>query len=486
MFTSFHGTRARLSALTLIAAGVLATPACSSSSPSQVTGASPLGCTTSTVAGAQSDVLSTETSNGSRVDVTRTISADGGVHETFVLTRSGQPFAHGAFTHAADGTIAGTLEYEDEPVHRVTIGGADGGPISSWIDGRAVLPMTLDEMKIAPSAVRFADGTALPAYGDAATGPDLETLFQQMNKGFRQCGATADQGGVGVQSVPGHKDDFTADCDNCKAVCVGVFYGCVTGVAAGCSALAVIPFIGWALALACDGVGDLACGVALVACKDSCEHTGGDCCPVACGNGCCASSETCLDTALGTCCSAGTLPCLGPNPSCYDPKKEKCMPTGQGCPIGNNTCGSTCCPSDEGACTQTGACCAQSQLCGPNCCGPFSTCIDPAAGTCCEPSHACGKNCCAQGTTCTGLVGQQECCPSERACGDTCCGAGQYCNAGVCSTCAPGESTCQVPNGQAMCCPNGATCDATQCCPAGEAYCSLFGDCRAPATCYLP
>ncbi|HEX8790572.1 MAG TPA: hypothetical protein VF765_06440 [Polyangiaceae bacterium] len=468
----------------MIAAGILATPACSSSS-SSTSPSSPLACTSSTVAGAQVDVLSTETSNGSRVDITRTASADGGVHETFVLTRSGSPFAQGSFTHAADGTLAAKVDYDGEAVHEVVLGGADGQPISLWLDGRAVPPMTLDQMKADPAGIRFADGTALPAYRDAAMGPDLQTLFQQMGKSFGQCGTTAGQG-VSIASVPGHKDDFTSECDNCKGVCVGVFYGCITGVAAGCSALAAIPFIGWALALACDGVGDLACGVALVACKDACEHTGGACCPVACGNGCCASSETCLDTALGTCCTAGTLPCLGPNPSCYDPKTEKCLPTGQGCPIGNNSCGSTCCAAGEGACTQSGECCAQEKLCGANCCGPFSTCIDAAAGTCCEPKQACGKNCCAPGTTCTGLVGQQECCPAERACGETCCGAGQFCNAGTCSACAPGESACQAPNGPAMCCPNGVTCDATQCCPSGETYCALFGDCRAPAACILP
>lgn len=251
MFTSTQGTRARFSALTfLIATGALASPACSSSSES--TSASPLGCTSGTVAGAQADVLSTETSNGSRVDVTRIISADRSVHQKFVLTRSGRPFAHGEFSHAADGTIAGTLDYEDEAVHHVTLSGADGRPISSWLDGRAVSPMTLEQMKVAPSRLRLADGTALPAYADAATGPDLETLFQQMDRALRQCGASADQGGMAIESVPGHTDDFTGDCDNCKAECVGVFYGCVTGVAAGCSALAAIPFIGWALALACE------------------------------------------------------------------------------------------------------------------------------------------------------------------------------------------------------------------------------------------
>jgi hypothetical protein len=429
--------------------------------------------------------LSTETSNGSRVDVTRTISADGGVHQTFVLTRSGHPFAHGNFTHAADGMLAGTLDYQGETVHHVTLGGADGQPISLWLDGRAVPPTALDKMKGAPSGPHFADGTALPAYSDTTTGADLETLFRQMDKALGQCGGTTDPG-LSIASVPGHKDDFTGDCDNCKAVCVGAFYGCVTGVAAGCSALAAIPFVGWALALACDGIGDLACGGALVGCKDACQHTGGACCPVACGNGCCGSSETCLDTAIGTCCSAGTLPCLGPSPSCYDPKTERCMPTGHGCPIGNNTCGSTCCAADQGACTQTGQCCPQGSLCGPTCCGPFSTCVDAATGTCCEPSKACGTNCCAQGTTCTGLVGQEVCCPSARACGDTCCAAGQYCSAGACSVCAPGQSVCQAPNGPSMCCPTGVTCDATQCCPAGETYCSLFGDCRAPALCYLP
>ncbi len=492
MFTSLHGPRARFSAFTLIAAGILVAPACSSGggnggSSSTTSASLPSACTSSTVAGAEVDVLSTETSNGSHVDVTRTTSADGAVHETFVLTRNGHRFAQGDFTHDADGKLAGALDYDGEAVHHVTLSGADGQPLSSWLDGRALTPMTLDQMKVAPTGLRFTDGTALPAYGDSATGPDLETLFQQMGKARGQCGTTTGAGGgVSIASVPGHKDDFTSECDSCKAGCVGVFYGCITGVAAGCSALATIPFVGWILALACDGVGDIACGVALVTCKDGCEHTGGACCPVACGNGCCASSETCLDTALGTCCSAGTLPCLGPNPSCYDPKTERCMPTGQGCPVDNNTCGSTCCASGEDACTQTGQCCAQTALCGPNCCGPFSTCIDAASGTCCEPSQACGKNCCAQGTTCTGLVGQQECCPAERACGETCCGAGQYCNAGVCSACAPGESICQVQNGAAMCCPNGATCDATQCCPTGESYCGIFGDCRAPSACYLP
>jgi len=437
------------------------------------------------------DTLSVQTPSGSRLDDTRTMAADGSVKDAFVITRSGHPFASGSFTHAADGTLSGTLDYQSESFHHVTLSGSDGQPLSMVVDGRAVPATTLDQIKAAPTGIKFADGTALPAYADPATGADLVALFGQMGKGFSQCsGTSTGQSGskpsLSIQSVPGHVDNFTNDCDNCKALCVGVFYGCIAGAAAGCAGLAAIPVIGWAIALACDAAGDIGCAAALLACKGSCSGAGGACCPKACGNACCAASETCLDTAAGTCCSAGTLPCLGPNPSCYDPKTEKCMPTGQGCPVANNTCGNTCCASDQGTCTTTGTCCAQASLCGPNCCGPFSTCIDPSVGTCCEPSQACGKNCCAQGTTCTGLVGQQECCPSERACGDTCCGAGEYCNAGVCSTCAPGTSTCQVPNGQAMCCPNGVTCDHTQCCPTGTAYCSIFGDCRDPNLCYLP
>jgi hypothetical protein len=472
--------------LCALALGGAATPACSSESPNPGPRAGSSTCASRTEAGTVVDVASAETGEGSRVDVTRTTSSDGAMQETFAITRGGKPFARGDFAHASDGHLAGSIDYDGEAFHHVTLDGADGQILVVSLDGRPLAPVTLDDVKTDASRARFADGSSLPDYADHAMGAELRQLFQEQGQALAQCNAGAG-GGLKPASEPGHTDDFESACTNCKNDCVGVFYACISSVASGCSSLAEIPVIGWALALACDGLGDIGCGIALAVCESACKNVGGACCPKACGNGCCGDTETCLDTALGTCCSAGTQPCIGTNPSCIDPKAEKCLPTGEGCPIGNNVCGaSKCCAADQTECTSKNECCSKTQLCGPNCCGDLTKCIDFANGTCCLPTQACGTNCCAQGTTCTGLVGQQECCPAERACGETCCGAGQFCNAGVCSACAPGQTACKAPGGASMCCATGATCDATQCCPANKPYCPISGSCMDPAGCVLP
>src|SRR5215472_10941508 len=113
--TFLKGGLARLSVLGLITAGVFAAPACSSSSSpnsNSSTTPGPAGCTTSTQNGAEVEVLSTQTPRGSHLDVTKSTASDGSVHETFDITRNRKPFLHGDFTHGADGTLTGTLDYQ--------------------------------------------------------------------------------------------------------------------------------------------------------------------------------------------------------------------------------------------------------------------------------------------------------------------------------------------------------------------------------------
>jgi hypothetical protein len=248
-------------------------------------------------------------------------------------------------------------------------------------------------------------------------------------------------------SVPGHKSDQTGACQGCKGECLGIEAGCDGTVLAGCSPALAIPFIGGFVYAGCVAVGAAACAAALGFCVSQCENIGGACCPVACGVGCCNRTETCLDTSNGLCCSAGTLPCPGPMESCYDPKKEKCLPSGVGCPGG--------------------------QECGYNCCGEYAVCVDPNSGTCCGllTGIPCGTSCCDGGSQqCT----DTGCCPTAQACGSTCCPPGFVCNAnGQCveaQACQPGQFLC-------------VSADKTkQNCCAGDQVCCIDGSCCGGAS----
>ena len=277
-------------------------------------------------------------------------------------------------------------------------------------------------------------------------------------------------------SVPGHHTDLTGDCDTCKAECLVGSAGCDAAFLLGCAPLLLIPFVGGGLYAACAAVGAATCATALGICVKNCKNVGSACCPVACGVSCCGSSETCLDTGQGLCCSAGTLPCLGPQESCYDPRTEKCLPSGIGCPFGQE-CGNLCCP--EGLTCKEGVCCRSNQrVCNGVCCdGPCDL-----NGDCCEPpSHLCGGSdvCCPPFNEC--CLGEccelgQHCHPTLRTCcsticGPKCCRADQFCQdaaTGLCGACPQGTEPCNSvgPDGVVVttCCPPGANCCLGQCC----------------------
>ncbi len=266
-------------------------------------------------------------------------------------------------------------------------------------------------------------------------------------------------------SVPGHKTDLTTECDFCKGECLAIATGCEATAVLGCLPTLAIPIVGGAVYAGCVAVATAACVAGEAYCVGQCENVGSACCPTACGVGCCARSESCLDTAQGLCCSAGTLPCPGPEESCYDPRKEKCLPSGIGCPAG--------------------------QECGYNCCGPYAECVDPNSGLCCGllTGIPCGNKCCDGSTQrCT----DSGCCPTAQACGGTCCLEGSICDpSGVCvvaETCQPGQFLCVSADktqqnccaGDQDCCYDGSCCGGSNnpyvmCC--GSRGCQLTSDC---------
>ena len=275
-------------------------------------------------------------------------------------------------------------------------------------------------------------------------------------------------------SVPGHRTDLSGQCNACQNLCIAGGFTCAAAADTACAGLLAIPFAGPALFVACVGVATVGCEAATAYCIGNCSNIGSACCPVACGVSCCDSSETCLDTGQGLCCSAGTLPCLGPQESCYDPRTERCLPSGVGCPFGQE-CGNVCCPS--GLTCKEGVCCRPEQkVCNGVCCdGPCDQ-----NGDCCEPpSRLCGSVCCPPFNECC----LEECCelgqhchPTLRTCcsnicGPKCCRADQLCQdrtTGLCGSCPQGTGPCDSvgPNGVVVttCCPPGANCCLGQCC----------------------
>jgi hypothetical protein len=270
-------------------------------------------------------------------------------------------------------------------------------------------------------------------------------------------------------SVPGHQSDpgASSQCSDCTINCGIGFEGCQVGVASGCSGcfgLLAIPIIGGGLAAACYSAcvigGMAACYASSNNCFTGCHNIGSPCCPVDCGVGCCNYGETCLDSSQGLCCSQGMQPCRGPQESCYDPTQEICLPSGIGCPVG--------------------------QECGSICCGDTAQCVDPSTGNCCPllTGIPCGNQCCNSSTeSCT----PTGCCPINQACaGGTCCPTGTICENNQCvAVCQPGQFLCVSADGTKQnCCPGGADCcDDGSCCQAPNMCCEALG-CVPVSSCF--
>jgi hypothetical protein len=264
--------------------------------------------------------------------------------------------------------------------------------------------------------------------GDAVVGPALV---------IARIPGEARESSIVPMSLPGnHWNPRTSTrCVSCVNDCGAAEVACIAASTGACAALWVVPFIGGGLFAGCAAAATALCTAAAESCSSNCFNIGSQCCPVACGNSCCNSSELCLDSGQGLCCTAGTLPCYGPNKSCYDPRREKCLPSGAGCPVGSE--------------------------CGDNCCDQYSQCIDPNLGNCCSRFSGipCGSECCdilTQGCTAMG------CCPREQACDDYCCSSGYICRNGQCivaKTCSAAESLCVSDDGKSQnCCPRGMSC----------------------------
>jgi hypothetical protein len=267
-------------------------------------------------------------------------------------------------------------------------------------------------------------GTFAPAEGRiflALSSGSLEALAALASDAPQRVGESRDSSIVQM-SVPGHRANLSGQCSACKSECYVIAEGCEAAGYVACSPLlAASWFFGAGLVAygGCVAVATAACVATADFCLNQCNNIGSACCPVACGNSCCNYSETCLDSRRGLCCSAGTMPCPGPQESCYDPTKEKCQPSGVGCPYGKE--------------------------CGNNCCGEDETCVDPDTGNCCGilSGIPCLNECCDSSTQrCT----DTGCCPTAQACNGLCCASNQICGPnGECiaaKTCPPGEFLC--------------------------------------------
>jgi hypothetical protein len=332
----------------------------------------------------------------------------------------------------------------------------DGTLISGSIDHRAFNPVPLSEN---PASVSFQDHGPAPKLHpkefleDALGHHALERLTAALTKAQASCktvtlsdGGTEAGAGSGLvifgdpinTDLGGHiSGTYSASsCNTCKAL-----------AAAGAG------LVGGALTVAaCVGSLGFACGAAIVGTATGvagaiylCE-TSNACCPVACGPGtpslCCFGDETCLN-GNGLCCSAHETACQGFQ--CCDDATQFCM---------------------------SGGCCAKENICGSNCCGIGSKCIN--GSLCCDTGIICGQagtgaqSCCPQSGGC--LPNGQCCADRTKICGDQCCGTNESCVNGACvATCSPGATLCA--GGGTLCCGAGQECCGTQCCNTATDVC---------------
>lgn len=401
---------------------------------------------------------------------------------------------------AADGSISGRMDVDPSfsgSIHEITVSGKVHDELRLTMDGKPLssIPWTTLEQNpglLAPGG--FADGSPLPVFA-----PEMKRLLDDLTKkaadASSHCAASAQVGdGPGMKALstpPGHGGEPGDNapnpdgCRSCKRGCYVQFnaqvtahdnlIGCLITDTGACYALAAAAAV--ACTAAAGPLGGLLCGVVMggscgvyklvtdcipvvTACLASCDH-GQACCGNPCGDVCCGNG-TCV--APGTCCPAGNQLCTGTErSSCYDPTKESCLATGEGCqgqPCDNNT---LCCPG-------------------------FSKCIHPigAVEFCCDiMNHVpCGTALCCDAGTCVGdgRAHPYQCCDTpDQACGNNCCAAGERCIGGKCTTeevdCSCHTSpciaryACNAPGKPTVCCLAGQACASGQCCPIGQIDC---------------
>jgi hypothetical protein len=238
--------------------------------------------------------------------------------------------------------------------------------------------------------------------------------------------------------------------------------------------------------------------------------------PIECGDICCMADYPCRSSTIlnggdvpGVCCQTAATYC---NDGIYG---WCCGPTGKtgcgaeafscGCAVGQETCGQSCCGTDEFCCNpdeglccakQGGVCCYQFEQ-GKGCaedekCVPLFATGSIGNNVCCPEPRAAKGQCCPEGFISTlgnSVDGFLYCCPAARAttnragccppyfayaaATDTCCIETALCN-GNC--CASGRCV----NGQCEPCAGGPQSCAGACCPPGDC---CFGTCCANNTC---
>jgi hypothetical protein len=477
----------------------------------------------------------TDRENGSSQKETE-VTADGEL--VMLITSSSSPVG-------TNGSVGVQVQIEYGPlVPGVSSASAvvEEGIVSGMVDGRAFVPMPVDD-EFDASAASFQDGAPPPELG---MDPDLEAAVTDLLAAAATTaeGCSAPNGnesenaekvvGTALKNT-GHYSETveTQDCAECWGKCIAEGVAC----ALACS------FTGPGYAF-CLG----ACIYHEVTCDDDCYDGGGGCCPVACYSAflvdvCCLEGEKCLNDELGTCCGPGEKPCeqkyccegteecvkydlgvAGPNccepqDICGDSSQRCCNPTDDCIPeyawccpadqpfclvdlqpgccdsdqecINNNSvccdvlniCGDRCC-TDEETC-HAGVCCPQDKVCGTVCCDVLDSACIPELSLCCGfDQDVCGSACCPIGESC---VGGTACCPDARICGDVCCPEAHGCDSQTnqCTACPnPTDSPCLVGG----CCPAGTLCQDVEgfCCNPGETCCDAIncsGGCQPIGEC---
>lgn len=331
-FMCSNGTCTDCSQISPNVAGICANLSCSSGPNTSVTGSVEVGGVVVT-----------------RSDTT-TPQDDGSILTTMTITRGGTTMLQETFTGlSASGTM--TIDY-GAGFHGISHAefDTDGTTITGTIDGRAIAPIP-NTASTDPSALHFADGSALPT---VTTDPGVLDQLSALSNAFASgapaaCGSGPAAPPVvitplsGAAFVPGHTTTDFPGCSNCLNIAKGVYVGCYTAAVGGCTGLALAtgPFA-FITGGVCASAAIYACDEVYQASTGTCRDPGHECCPTRCTQGCCGATETCVGAELpALCCDAGLQACHGPQGNnCVDTSKAVCLASGLGCPLGAEVCGS--------------------------------------------------------------------------------------------------------------------------------------------------
>lgn len=461
---------------------------------------------TTTSGGERSSLNVSATVDGRTLQMRRMLSTtdDVGVFEVETeLKLDGTPFVWLSSSASASTTGVSTRArvhgVNDRSIQVELTRAGDSQQVAGSIDGKAIVPFTVDPDASHELPKLLADGGANPLL-EALPIEDvkLAELLQALLDAAKRCveqGKTSEldaPSGEQLATEPPHVANVTERAllgfpTLSAAPVLGSVKGhdsetnesgaCLACKWVKCEAKALVCMAGlgglWSLLV--DGKD---CVTKQIACIAECYHSGNACCPKVCRSkkqklplggygyfGCCDDNETCLNSNIGTCCKKGTTPCSATE--CCTSGETCNTAAGRCCPAGTTVAGAECCPNDTTV-VLNGACCKKGLACGSVCCPETSTCGDASKGLCCPFYQPfCAGKCCPLGGACIGGA----CCPAGRACGSKCCGADQECRDGKCAprACGPGLHACSLdpkiccPTGQECCGPNGACVDVNHC-----------------------